>query len=115
MSAKVNVFFMRINSVWISGIAMMLFTACNVIEYHPYDTRITGDTDVNARNILRIENSMSGRKSIRFAMISDTQRRYDETEDVVNLITAVGILILFYTVGIWPISERPRSFFGQGM
>lgn len=90
MSAKVNVFFMRINSVWISGIAMMLFTACNVIEYHPYDTRITGDTDVNARNILRIENSMSGRKSIRFAMISDTQRRYDETEDVVNLINSRG-------------------------
>ena len=54
-------------------------TACQV-EYHPYDTRIDGPTGINARNVARIEAACAGRRTIRFAQISDTQRWYDETE-----------------------------------
>lgn len=81
---------MKIKPFWISEIAAILLTACNVIEYHPYDTRITGETDVNASNVRRIEESMAGRKTFRFAMISDTQRRYDETEEVIKVINRRG-------------------------
>lgn len=57
-----------------------------MIEYHPYDARIKGETDINAKNIKRIEEICSGKTTIRFAVISDTQRWYDETQDVVNVL-----------------------------
>ena len=67
--------------------AAVFSTACQV-EYHPYDTRIDGPTGINARNIARIEKACAGRRTIRFAQISDTQRWYDETEDAVRALNA---------------------------
>lgn len=60
-----------------------LLQACDMIEYHPYDLDIDGETEVNARNIQRIETALDGKKEFSFAVISDTQRWYDETEDAV--------------------------------
>lgn len=45
-----------------------------------------GETNINERNIQSIEASTAGKQSISFALISDTQRWYDETEDAVNAI-----------------------------
>lgn len=72
------------------GILLLYVQGCNVIEYHPYDTRISGETGINDKNIRLIEERMQGKKEFRFAMISDTQRRYDETEDVVEHINRRG-------------------------
>lgn len=58
----------------------LLAAGCDHIEYHPYDTDISGEQDINAKNIARIEAACRGRQTVRFAMISDTQRWYDETE-----------------------------------
>lgn len=69
---------------------MLCSGGCDLIEYHPYDTRITGHTGVNAKNSSRIEAAYAGRKGLRFALISDTQRHYDETTDVVAAINARG-------------------------
>ena len=74
------------HSIVFSTIAVFL-TACQV-EYHPYDTRINGPTGINARNIARIEAACKGKRMIRFAQISDTQRWYDETEDAVRALNA---------------------------
>lgn len=67
---------------------LLLVTTCLLagcqVEYHPYDTRVDGETGVNAKNMTRIEASCAGKQEIRFAMISDTQRWYDETEDAVK-------------------------------
>ena len=63
--------------------AAILSLGCQV-EYHPYDTRIDGETGINARNIARIEAACAGKRMIRFAVISDTQRWYDETRDAVR-------------------------------
>ncbi len=60
------------------------FYSCDMIEYHPYDGRVSGETNINANNIKRIEESCKGKDSIRFAVISDTQRWYDETEAAVE-------------------------------
>lgn len=60
----------------------ILLAGCEV-EYHPYDTRIEGETDIHASHIAQIEEQCKGRTSLRFAVISDTQRWYDETEDAV--------------------------------
>lgn len=61
----------------------LLSTACQV-EYHPYDTRIEGERGIHAKNIARIEAATAGKRVIRFVVISDTQRWYDETEDAVR-------------------------------
>lgn len=66
----------------------MFLTGCEVIEYHPYDTRISGETDLNRRNMERIEAECLGRDTIRFAVISDTQRWYDETRAAIDAINA---------------------------
>ena len=57
---------------------------CDMIEYHPYDLDIDGETGINAKNMQRIEAELEGRKRITFAVISDTQRWYDETEEAVE-------------------------------
>lgn len=65
-------------------LGVLLPGGCDMIEYHPYDLDIDGETDVNRRNIERIETATYGKEEIRFAVISDTQRWYDETEDAVE-------------------------------
>ncbi len=65
------------------SLLLCLTSSCDLIDVHPYDGKIDGDTDVNARNIAKIENNTRGKTQIRFAVISDTQRWYDETEDEV--------------------------------
>jgi len=70
--------------------ALVLAAGCDVIEYHPYDTRVRGETGINLRNTALIEQQMAGRKTFRFAMISDTQRHYDETRKAIDAINARG-------------------------
>ena len=68
------------------GSTIIVQTGCDMIEYHPYDLNIEGETNINERNIQSIEASTAGKQSISFALISDTQRWYDETEDFVKAI-----------------------------
>lgn len=66
-------------------IAFLLLTSCNVFDYHPYDLDIGKEyQQVNARNINRLNELNTGRDSIRFVFMGDTQRFYDETEDFVK-------------------------------
>jgi 3',5'-cyclic AMP phosphodiesterase CpdA len=67
-----------------------LLTGCDMFEAHPYDGKVSGERDINAKNIERIQTKLAGCKEFRFAMISDTQRWYDETVDAVNAINARG-------------------------
>ena len=74
----------------LAAAAGLLLTACDLIDYHPYDTRVSGPHDLNRRNIERIERNLAGRDSVRFAVMSDTQRWYDETNDCVRAINRRG-------------------------
>lgn len=65
-------------------LACLLLAACDMIDYHPYDVRVDGERDVNARNIELIEEACRGKTTLRFAVMGDSQRWYDETEDFVN-------------------------------
>ena len=62
----------------------LLLAGCDLIDYHPYDVRISGETDVNAHNIEQIEAKCKGKTTIRFITMGDSQRWYDETEDFVK-------------------------------
>lgn len=65
------------------GIAGLL-AGCDLIDYHPYDARTSGPHHLNAANMALIEQQCQGRDSVRFVLISDTQRWYDETLDAVR-------------------------------
>lgn len=61
-----------------------------MLESHPYDVNISGERHLTAKNISLIESSLSGKNTFVFAMISDTQRGYDDTADAVKAINARG-------------------------
>ena len=42
-------------------LSCLLLTGCGMIDYHPYDVRISGETDVNAHNIEQIEADCKGK------------------------------------------------------
>ena len=62
----------------------LCISGCDMIDYHPYDTRISGPTDINQHNIAKIETQCKGKTVIRFVTMGDSQRWYDETVDFVN-------------------------------
>lgn len=67
-------------------IVLLLLTSCDLIDYHPYDGRISENEDfnINPDNILKIEEACTDKDTIRFVFTGDTQRWLDETEDFVN-------------------------------
>ena len=56
----------------------LLLAGCDLIDYHPYDVRISGETDVNAHNIEQIEAKCKGKTTIRFITMGDSQRWADQ-------------------------------------
>jgi len=69
--------------------AVFLLSACgDAFQYHPYDVRLEGKLGINASNISRIEKATLGRDTIRFALISDTQGWFDDTEDEIAVINS---------------------------
>ncbi|MBQ8502634.1 MAG: metallophosphoesterase [Bacteroides sp.] len=62
----------------------LIVSGCDMIDYHPYDVRISGETNINARNIEKIEQNCKDKEIIRFVTMGDSQRWYDETEDFVK-------------------------------
>lgn len=72
-------------------VLLLSFVAgCDMIEYHPYDLDIEGRTGINKENVAEIKASTEDCEEISFAVISDTQRWYDETEDAVADINRRG-------------------------
>lgn len=63
---------------------VLILLLCGCVEYHPYDTNIHGERNINSINIARIEQQCAGCREIRFAVVSDSQRWYDELKDAVD-------------------------------
>ena len=76
-------------SVWMLC-ASLSFPSCNMMEVHPYDAHVQGPQNLNETHIRDIHEQLKERKSFRFAFISDTQRWYDETKDMVKDINLRG-------------------------
>ena len=64
----------------------ILLQSCDLFEAHPFDGKITGETDINNKNIKLIEAGCAYKTTIRFVMTGDTQGWYSETEDFVKTI-----------------------------
>ena len=63
--------------------SLLCIQACDMFEAHPYDSYVRGEKNLNEKFIAQIEENLKDKKTFRFAFISDTQRWYDETEDLV--------------------------------
>ena len=72
--------FVTLGLLWLN---LLLMQGCDLIDYHPYDVRISGQTNVNATNIERIERLCAGKDTLRFVATGDTQRWYDDTREFV--------------------------------
>ncbi len=66
--------------------SLCLMASCDLIDFHPYDVHITGDTDINARNVSRIEEACKDKQQIKVAAIGDTHRWYDELRYFVDAV-----------------------------
>lgn len=75
---------MKLDRLIFSSFLCLTMGSCSLIDYHPYDVRISGETDVNAHNMAEIEKNCKGKETIRFVTMGDSQRWYDETMDFVN-------------------------------
>lgn len=64
--------------------ACAMLASCDAFDVHPYDGKIDGEVGINERNVGKISAGLAGRSEIRFAVISDTQRWFDELEDEVE-------------------------------
>lgn len=74
----------KIANIRISFVVLLLVSLmCGCVEYHPYDTHVDGAMGVNEKNIALIESECKGCKELRFAVVSDSQRWYDELERAV--------------------------------
>ncbi len=70
--------------------SLIIFTGCDMFEAHPYDVDLYGERGLTEKNINLIERNLEGKKVFKFAMISDTQRWYDYTNDAVDAINRRG-------------------------
>ncbi len=63
-------------------------SACDLIDYHPYDGRLDGKTEtaINRNNIQRIQTQCQGKDTLRFVVMGDSQRSLDETQDFVSAV-----------------------------
>lgn len=68
---------------FVGCVACMLLSACDLFEYHPYSTDISGRTNIHAESIRQIERQCKDKSVIRFAFVTDTQGCVDELEDAV--------------------------------
>lgn len=62
------------------------FSSCEMVEYHPYDGNVKGETKLNRKNICEIEKNTLGKSTVKFIVVSDTHSSYDEVLDEVKSI-----------------------------
>ena len=72
---------------FIIGAVIFFCLSCQA-EYHAYDTRVDEECAVNHRMLPAIEQQCANRDEIRFAVLSDSQRWYDELNDAVDALNA---------------------------
>lgn len=65
-----------------------MLSGCDMFDYHPYDTRFDGETDINAHHIAQIERDCANRDTLRVALMSDTHEWYGDMIDEINDINA---------------------------
>lgn len=80
---------MNIAKTTLALMATVALAGCeDLFSYHPYDTRFSGDVDINRRNIEKIEQECRDKDTLRFVFMGDTHGWYSDTQDMVKTINA---------------------------
>lgn len=74
---------------------LLTLASCSLFDYHPYDGKVTGATALNAAHIRQIEEQCARKDTIRFAVISDTQRWFDEMQRMIDKLNSMADTIDF--------------------
>lgn len=74
----------RIYSLIIFIVCLLLLISCDLIKYHPYESVKDVPKGLTEKNVWLLENLGKGKDTLRFAMISDTQRKYEDTEKAID-------------------------------
>ena len=64
-------------------VAILLSSCGDVFETHPYDVKVKGETDINAKQIAVIEKQFAQKETLRVAFISDTHLWLSDARDQV--------------------------------
>lgn len=72
--------------VVLSAAAALLFSACDLLEFSPNDHRAPeSERDLTAKNMARLaQNPLPAGDTLRFVFTGDSQRFYDDAEDLVR-------------------------------
>ena len=60
---------MKLSKLLFIPLTGLFMGGCDMIDYHPYDVRISGQTDINNRNIEKIEANCKDKATIRFVSV----------------------------------------------
>jgi 3',5'-cyclic AMP phosphodiesterase CpdA len=63
---------------------MLIVSGCSLFEYHPYETNVRGEKNLNAKAIREIQSQQTDDDTIRLILMGDSQRFYDELDDFVR-------------------------------
>lgn len=63
---------MKLSKLLFIPLIGLFMGSCDMIDYHPYDVRISGPTDINNRNIAKIEANCKDKTTIRFVTMGDS-------------------------------------------
>ena len=80
-----NIYYLKALQVSLLGV-LLVFNSCELVEYSPYQVKLAeSEQDLNRQNAEKIAAlGLKPTDTLRIALISDTQRFYDETEDFVK-------------------------------
>lgn len=74
-----RIIYLLIISFW-----LFVLNSCDLIKYHPYESVKDVPKGLTEKNVRILENLGKGKDTLRFALISDTQRKYEDTEKAVK-------------------------------
>ena len=87
----------------------LLIAGCDMIDYHPYDVHISGETDVNAHNIAQIEQNCQNKTTIRFV----TMGEFLWQRDIMNKLKIPYVVLLGNHDCLGTGEETYRVIFGD--
>lgn len=82
----------RIEWLAVLVLVTMLCACADIFDVHPYAVDFDGETDINALHAARITKACLGKDTLKVAVMSDTQGRYDELERMVGHINTHGMV-----------------------
>lgn len=59
---------MKLSKLLFIPLTGLFMGGCDMIDYHPYDVRISGQTNINNRNIEKIEANCKDKATIRLSL-----------------------------------------------